>query len=53
MPFTDKRQRALDIIAKTVVVREPGESAPGWAWVFCLLLPVASAVAGMAMLCAP
>ncbi len=55
VPFTDKRQRALDIIAKTVVVREPGEQAPGWAWAVCLLLPVASAlaVAGLIMLCAP
>lgn len=55
VPFTDKRQRALDIIAKTVVVREPGEAAPGWAWAVCLLLPVATAlaVAGLAVLCAP
>ncbi len=55
VPFTEKRQRALDIIAKTVVAQEPGERAPGWAWVVCLLLPVVSglAVAGVAMLCAP
>ena len=55
VPFTDKRQRALDIIAKTVVAKEPGEVVPGWAWAFCLLLPVASglAVVGLAMLCAP
>ncbi len=55
VPFTDKRQRALDIIAKTVVAREPGAPAPGWAWAACLLLPVVSALAvgGLAMLCAP
>ncbi len=55
VPFTDKRQRALDIVAKTVVAREPGEQAPGWAWAVCLLLPVASALAvgGMITLCAP
>ncbi len=55
VPFTDKRQRALDVIAKTVVAQEPGEPAPGWAWAVCLLLPVASAlaVAGLIALCAP
>ncbi len=55
VPFTDRRQRALDIIAKTVVAQEPAERAPGWAWLVCLLLPVVSslAVAGVAMLCAP
>ncbi len=55
IPFTDKRQRALDIIAKTVVAEEPGRATPRWAWVACLLLPVAStlAVIGLAMLCAP
>ncbi len=55
IPFTDKRQRGLDIIAKTVVVQEPGEQPPAWAWALCLLLPVASslAAAGLIMLCAP
>ncbi len=53
--FTERRQRALDIIAKTIVAQEPGERAPSWAWAVCLLLPVASAlaVAGVIMLCAP
>ena len=37
--FTDKNQRALDIVAKTVVAQEPGKRTPGWAWVVCLLLP--------------
>lgn len=32
IPFTPKRQRGLDIIAKTVVVEEPGEVVPLWAW---------------------
>lgn len=39
IPFTEKKQRALDIVAKTVVASEPGESTPGWAWVVCLFLP--------------
>ena len=55
VPFTEKRQRALDIVAKTLVVREPGERAPGWGWAVCLLLPVASLLAllGVLSLCAP
>jgi len=40
--FTDKNQRALDIVAKTVVAQEPGKRTPGWAWVVCLLLPAAA-----------
>jgi uncharacterized RDD family membrane protein YckC len=40
IPFTDKRQRALDIVAKTVVAREPGESASVWGYLTCLLLTV-------------
>jgi uncharacterized RDD family membrane protein YckC len=36
IPFTDKKQRALDILAKTIVVKEPGEEAPAWAWIFGL-----------------
>jgi len=36
IPFTDKQQRGLDIMAKTVVVTEPGEEAPTWAWIFGL-----------------
>lgn len=42
VPFTERNQRALDIIAKTIVAREPGERTPGWAWVVCLLLPAAA-----------
>ncbi len=45
IPFTDKKQRALDIIAKTVVAREPGEQAPWWSWVVCLALPVVCVLA--------
>jgi len=36
IPFTDKKQRALDILAKTVVIHEPGETASPLAWIFCL-----------------
>ena len=42
IPFTEKKQRGFDIIAKTVVVREPGTEAPWWGYAVCLLLlPVA------------
>lgn len=53
--FTDKNQRALDIVAKTVTAREPGERTPGWAWVVCLLLPAAAMCCLLALfaLCAP
>ncbi len=55
VPFTDRNQRALDIIAKTVVAREPGEKAPAWGYAVCLLLPLVSlaALAAVALLCAP
>lgn len=54
IPFTDKHQRALDIVAKTVVAREPGQSASGWGYVLCLLLtavPICT-LAWVAILCA-
>ena len=53
--FTDKNQRALDIVAKTVVAQEPGERTPGWAWVVCLLLPVLAmcCLLSLVALCAP
>ncbi len=35
--FTEKKQRGLDIIAKTLVVKEPGETAPLWAWAYGLV----------------
>ncbi len=42
IPFTEKKQRGFDIVAKTVVVREPGTEAPWWGYAVCLLLlPVA------------
>ncbi len=55
IPFTDKKQRALDIVAKTIVARDPGETAPWWAYAVCLLLPVAAGLtlAGVVFLCAP
>jgi len=31
--FNPKRQRALDIVAKTIVIEEPGEVVPAWAWI--------------------
>lgn len=53
--FTDKNQRALDIVAKTVVAQEPGKSTPGWAWVVCLLLPALAMCCLLALfaICAP
>ena len=55
IPFTDRKQRALDIVAKTVVAREPGASVSVVAWLLCLLLPALAlcAMAGIALLCAP
>ncbi len=55
IPFTDRSQRALDVVAKTIVAREPGEPVPGWHYAVCLLLPVASLLALVAtvLLCAP
>ncbi len=55
IPFTDRSQRALDVVAKTVVAREPGETVPGWRYAVCLLLPVAAllALVATALLCAP
>ena len=38
IPFTDKRQRALDIVAKTVVAREPGKRATAGSYVIAFLL---------------
>lgn len=37
IPFTAKRQRAFDIVAKTLVVREPDSRRPAWRWLACLL----------------
>jgi len=41
IPFTAKRQRALDIVARTVVVQEPGDPASWWRYLLCLVLLVA------------
>lgn len=40
IPFTDKKQRAMDIIAKTIVAREPGRKPSAWGWLACFALPV-------------
>ena len=29
----------MDIIAQTIVAREPAEDAPWWGWAVCLALP--------------
>ena len=49
IPFTDKRQRALDIVAKTVVAREPGKRATAGSYVICFLM---IAVPMCALMCA-
>lgn len=36
VPFTRKKQRAFDIVARTIVVHEPGDRAGAWRWVACL-----------------
>ena len=55
IPFTDKKQRALDIIAKTIVAREPGQTTPVSGYILCLLLPFAAmcALLCLALLCIP
>jgi len=42
IPFTEKKQRALDIIAKTVVAREPGKDTGAGGYLLCLFLAAAS-----------
>jgi len=51
IPFTDRKQRGLDILAKTIVVREPGETAPLWAWAAGLFgwLAIAAVLAVLAV----
>lgn len=55
VPFTKRRQRALDIVAKTIVAREPGVEAPWWGWAVCLLLPLGSflSLLALVLVCAP
>lgn len=55
IPFTEKKQRALDVIARTVVAREPGQTASAGGYFLCLLLPVAAlcSLLCLALLCAP
>lgn len=55
IPFTGKRQRALDIIAKTVVAHEPARESRPAGYALCLLLPVAGLVGIVALVafCAP
>jgi len=36
IPFTDRKQRALDILAKTIVVREPGPPPGFGAWILAI-----------------
>ncbi len=38
IPFTAKKQRALDVLTKTVVAREPGREATPLSWLLCLML---------------
>lgn len=46
IPFTERKQRAFDIVARTVVVEEPARSTPNWAWIVCLFgwLPVSLSI---------
>lgn len=55
IPFTDRRQRALDIIAKTIVAREPGEEATAWGYLLCFGLPIVAmaTLAAVVAFCAP
>lgn len=49
VPFTEKKQRAFDIVAKTVVVRDPDRPARAGVWFLSLAVFVA-AVAAVALL---
>lgn len=44
VPFTAKKQRAFDLVAKTVVVREPGVHPGASAYLTCLVIVVTPAV---------
>ncbi len=47
-PFTKKKQRAFDLVAKTVVVHEPGASSGAIGYllaILCILIPVGAFVA--------
>jgi uncharacterized RDD family membrane protein YckC len=49
VPFTKKKQRAFDIVAKTIVVRDPDRPARAGAWLLSLAVFV-GAVAAVAVL---
>ena len=50
IPFTQKKQRALDIVAHTIVAREPDEE-PGWqGYATCLLVAFLASIAVKALL---
>ena len=55
IPFTDRSQRALDVVARTVVAREPGRDTRWTGYAICLLLPAAalSGLVALVVLCAP
>ena len=50
IPFTQKKQRALDIVAQTIVAREPGEN-PGWqGYALCLLVAMVAGIGVVTLL---
>jgi uncharacterized RDD family membrane protein YckC len=53
IPFTPAKQRALDMLARTVVVREPGRDTGPWGWICCILLALVAlgSVATVMYLC--
>ena len=54
VPFTQKKQRALDIVARTIVAREPGEESGVGSYLLCLLMAGlgAAGLAALLALCA-
>lgn len=48
VPFTEKKQRAFDIVAKTVVLRDPDRSARGTGVALCVLLMAVAVAFGLA-----
>ncbi|HVS13572.1 MAG TPA: RDD family protein [Thermoanaerobaculia bacterium] len=49
VPFTKRKQRAFDLVAKTVVVWHPDADRAAWRWLACLAPWVVAVVAALAL----
>lgn len=52
VPFTERKQRAFDLVARTIVVNEPGKQTSPLAWIVCLFgwAPLVLVLIGIAAL---